>query len=135
MDVVEELGKRGAHILEATYRGIEAGPRPPSPDVRRALSAVFGSPVPDLDAEIEATEPVQLSGLINALTAQTEAINRLADAIGMGTQLPDRVVQTLESRLVRRGLLPAESPTVESTTHQGVADTVQQQPTKRASTE
>jgi transcriptional regulator with XRE-family HTH domain len=78
-DVVAALRKREVNILEATYRGIEAGPRPPSADVQNGLSAVFDSPLPDVDTEIEATEPFQLSGLIAALAEQTAAINRLVD--------------------------------------------------------
>lgn len=84
-DVVRELGKRGVHILEPSYRGYEAGPRPPSAQVRHALEAVFGSPAPDITKE--AAEPQQLDGLIAAITAQTAAITRLADALA-GPQEP-----------------------------------------------
>jgi len=79
--VVRELAKRNAPLQAASYRGYEAGPQRPGPEVLQALSAVFGSPAPEPDIEDEATEPLQLSGLIAALAEQTQAITRLAAAL------------------------------------------------------
>lgn len=78
-DVVRELASRGHPIMEASYRGYEAGPRPPSPPLLAALEAVFGSKAPDITKE--AAEPQQLDGLIAAISGQTLAINRLVDVI------------------------------------------------------
>lgn len=77
-DMTHELAKRGVHILPASYRGYEAGPRPPSSQVKQALEAVFGSPAPDTTKEAAEHQP---DSLIAALYAQTEAINALVAAI------------------------------------------------------
>lgn len=81
VDVARELAQRGVPLQPASYRGYEAGPQRPSPEVIRALSAVFGSAAPEPDTEIEATEPVQLSGLIKALEAQTAAMRDLVEVM------------------------------------------------------
>jgi hypothetical protein len=78
-DMVRELTKRGVHILPASYRGMEAGPRPPSAPVRQGLEAVFGSSAPD--TEKEAAESVELDSLVLAIQQQTAAITRLAVAL------------------------------------------------------
>jgi transcriptional regulator with XRE-family HTH domain len=86
-DVVARLGRKGAPILEGSYRGYEAGPRPPSEQIIRALEAVFGSQAPD--TKNEPAEPQGLDGLIAAIQAQTEAINRLVDRLGASPQPTD----------------------------------------------
>lgn len=77
--MAQELAKRGANILPASYRGYEAGPRPPSATVIKALEAVFGSSAPDPETEKERAG--DLPALIEALRDQTAAMNDLVAAL------------------------------------------------------
>lgn len=103
-DVVQAMSATGQPITEGTYRGIEAGPRPPSKHIVRALERVFESEAPDPSAP--SVEAADMTALVAALGAQTAAINRLVDYLG-GQALPDRVT-ALEAVLERSGWLPAE---------------------------
>jgi hypothetical protein len=79
--VHELMLRTGVELKATTLRGIEAGPKPPSEDVIRALEKLYGTKAPEPRAA------VGLADLVAALYAQTDAIKLLVDRLGVPAEV------------------------------------------------
>jgi hypothetical protein len=115
-DVARRLGELGVAITEQSYRGYEAGPRVSAP-VRKALEAIYNSAAPDPRAEVDA-EPTDVSSLVAALQAQTQAISELVAVLReqrVGDDEPS--VRAMVEALRHGARLVVEPPELPDGTH------------------
>lgn len=99
-DVVRALEAVGQPITEGTYRGIEAGPRPPSRAIIGALERVFEVQAPDPHEPLP--EPGNMAALVQALHEQTATMQRLIEVLtenvsGRRVALDPEVVDEIEA--------------------------------------
>lgn len=80
---VEQLAREGVSISTSYLRSIESNSKTASARVLRGLKKLYGSS--PADTKKEAAEP-QLSDLIAALQAQTDALNALAARLDMSVE-------------------------------------------------
>jgi hypothetical protein len=98
--VLQLEAKTGARLKAVSLRGIEAGPKPPSSEVRHALEEIYGSRAPD-------PQPITtLADLVVALAAQTAALNALVEELraGRSTQPDESAVGAMAEALLRAGI-------------------------------
>lgn len=98
----DELRDKGIRISEGSYPSWETGTRRPSPAILTALAAFYDQPLPAAEPAAPAAVPTETERLIEALTAQTKAINEL-----IGTLTPR--LTALESEVGRLGEGQVES--------------------------
>lgn len=93
---VDELRRRGHHMAETTYRLFESGNRRPGPESMTALEDLFGT-APAVE------ETVVPGELVQAIYAQTEAINRLVERLDLMQAAREGIDEGIERALRRLG--------------------------------